>query len=121
MLLLALELNLDRWLVPGGGEDLEGPCLHVALHGGVGELAPDEPLGVEDGVLWVANRLVFSALSDESLVVGERDVGGRRARPGIVGDDVDVVILPDTNARVRGAKIDAHGDSGGLVFLFRHG
>ncbi|GMT27288.1 hypothetical protein PFISCL1PPCAC_18585, partial [Pristionchus fissidentatus] len=43
---LSLELNLHLGLASLGGDDLEGPVLHVGLDGGVVKLAADESLGV---------------------------------------------------------------------------
>ncbi|EPY27152.1 NAD-specific glutamate dehydrogenase domain protein [Strigomonas culicis] len=56
-LVLAVELHLHDGQV-ALGDDLEGPVLHVALHLGVLELAADQALGVEDGVVGVQWRPV---------------------------------------------------------------
>ncbi len=48
--------------------------LHVSLDGGVGELATDQPLGVEDSVGRVHGNLVLGGISDQTLSVGECDV-----------------------------------------------
>ena len=59
--------------------NLEGPVLHVGLDGGVGELATDQTLGVEDGVGRVHGDLVLGSITDQAFGVGERDVGRRRS------------------------------------------
>lgn len=69
---LALELDLGLGLA-GLVDDLEGEVLHVGLDLGVGELAADETLGVEDGVPGVHGDLVLGGISDETLSVGEGD------------------------------------------------
>jgi hypothetical protein len=53
LLLLALVLDLDDGLVTGLGLDGKGPVLHVSLDLGIGELAANQALGVEDGVVGV--------------------------------------------------------------------
>lgn len=43
-------------------------------------------LDVEDGVLGVHGSLVLSGLTDETLLVGERDKGGGSVTTLVVGD-----------------------------------
>ena len=112
LLLLPLVLHLDDGRAAGTGDDREGPVLHVALDAGVAELAPDETLGVEDGVGGVHGRLGLGGISDEALGLREGDVGGGGAVTLIVGDDLDAVVLPDAHAAVRRAEVDADGFSG---------
>ena len=72
---------------------LEGEVLDVALHSGVAPVAPDEPLGVEDGVLGVGRELVLGRVADQSLaLLGEGHV--RRGYPValVVRDDVDAAV-----------------------------
>jgi len=49
----------------------------------------------------VHRGLVFRGISDETLVVGERDIGWSGAITLVVGDDFDSVVLPDTDAAGR--------------------
>ncbi|KAI3485069.1 hypothetical protein L1887_51742 [Cichorium endivia] len=113
-LLLALVLDADLGLTTDAG-DLEGPVLHVGLDLGVVELAADETLGVEDGVVGVHGDLVLGSIADETLRVGEGDIGGGGAVTLIVGNDLDAVVLPDGDTRVGGTEIDADslGHDGG--------
>uniref|UniRef100_A0A7N0UQF0 Uncharacterized protein n=1 Tax=Kalanchoe fedtschenkoi TaxID=63787 RepID=A0A7N0UQF0_KALFE len=115
-LLLALVLHHDHRLVARPGNNLERPVLHVALHRGVGELPPDQPLRVEHGVVRVHGDLVLRRVADQTLRVGEGHVGGRGAVALVVGDDLHPVVLPHAHAAVRRAEIDP--DS--LSFSFRH-
>lgn len=71
---LALVLDLDHRL-SALVNNLEGPVLHVALDVPVCERATDETLSVKDSVLRVLRRLVLGRLTDEALLVGERDPG----------------------------------------------
>mmetsp|Transcript_26891 Transcript_26891/g.60289 ORF Transcript_26891/g.60289 Transcript_26891/m.60289 type:complete len:670 (+) Transcript_26891:57-2066(+) len=121
---LAVELDLDVGPVAVVGDDLERPVLRVAAHRGVAEVAADEALGVKDRVVRVDGRLVLGAVADEALaVLAKGDVRGGRPVALVVGNDLDAVLLPDTNARVRRAEVDAdaHGVVGGGVLGLRHG
>jgi hypothetical protein len=72
VLLLALELNLDDGLATLVN-DLEGEVLHIGLDLRIGELATDQSLGVEDGVLGVHGDLVLGGITNQTLGVGETD------------------------------------------------
>jgi hypothetical protein len=99
LLLLAAVLDLDIGLALAG-QDLEGEVLHVRLHLSVVEATTDETLGVEDGVVRVHRDLVLRGIADETLGLGEGDVGWCGAVALVVGDDLNAVVLPDTDATV---------------------
>lgn len=59
-------------------------------------------LGIEDGVSGVHGSIVLGSLTNETLLVGERDEGGGGERTLLVGNDLDIGTLVDGNARVGG-------------------
>lgn len=48
-------------------------------------------------VVRVHSDLVLCGITDETLALGERDIGGCRPVTLVVGDDLDTVVLPDTD------------------------
>mmetsp|Transcript_19214 Transcript_19214/g.40126 ORF Transcript_19214/g.40126 Transcript_19214/m.40126 type:complete len:150 (-) Transcript_19214:402-851(-) len=108
LLLLALELHLDHRLRPLIYH-LERNQLHVLLDCGVLELAPDEALGVVDGVGGVGRRLVLSCVADQALVVARpRHVRRRDPVALVVRADLDAPVPVDADARVGRAEVDAN-------------
>ena len=101
---LTLELNLDDRLAVLV-DDLEGEVLHVGLNLGVGELAANQTLGVEDRVLGVHSDLVLGRITDQTLSVSEGNERGRRPVTLVVGDDLDAPAALYTNARVSRAQV----------------
>jgi hypothetical protein len=94
LLLGALGLDRDHGLV-GAVDKVEGPVLAVLLDVTVLELAADETLGVEDGVLGVLGGLVLGGISDETLVLSECDPRGGDTVSLVVGDDFNLAALLD--------------------------
>ena len=84
---LALELNLDDGLA-STVDDLEGEVLHISLDLSIGELAADETLGIEDGVLGVHGDLVLGRITDETLGVCESNERRGSSVTHVVGDDI---------------------------------
>jgi hypothetical protein len=61
----------------------------------------------KDSVDGVHGDLVLGRISGEALGVGEGDVRGCGEVTLVVGDDLDTVMLPHTDARVGHVEIDA--------------
>ena len=94
-------------------DDLEGEVLHVRLDLCVLELAADETLRVEDGVVWVHRDLVLGGIADQPLVVREGHIRGCCPVTLVVGNDFDTVVLPDTDTSAKGKKCCKNLDLGG--------
>ena len=86
----------------------EWPELDIALDTLVLILSSDESLGVEDGVGGVSGGLVLSGISDESLLLGEGNVGWGGVESLIVSDNFYLVVHPYSNAGVGCSKIDSN-------------
>jgi hypothetical protein len=112
--LLAAVLHTDV-RVSAFAEDGEGEVLHVRLHFVVVELTADKSLGIEHARVKVRISmtkkkiqnvrvgrvhcdLIFCSIPNETLVVGERDVGWGGTVTVVVGDDLNTIVLPDTDA-----------------------
>mmetsp|Transcript_39400 Transcript_39400/g.92147 ORF Transcript_39400/g.92147 Transcript_39400/m.92147 type:complete len:255 (-) Transcript_39400:123-887(-) len=118
-LLLALELDRDVGLALLLG-DVVGEQLLVVLHGAVAVLAANQALDVEHSVLGVEGALVLGGVTHKALVIGESNPRGGDTVTLVVGDDLDLAVLVDTDARIRGAKVDTDGGVDRLL-VRRHG
>lgn len=100
------------------GRDLDGDLavllaefvrqqLLVALHGLVTELASDQSLGVEDGVVGVECSLILGGFSNQSLSSLSIECDPRRSNTvsEFIGDDFDSSILPNSYTRLGGTQI----------------
>ena len=88
--------------------DLEWEVLDVVLDCGVGPIAANEPLGVENGVLGVGGQLVLGSITNQTLTLsGESHVGGGDTVALVVGDDLNAAVLE-------------HSDTGKLSKLQSH-
>jgi hypothetical protein len=93
LLVLATVLDLNNGLGTLV-DDLERPVLHVCLNLGIGELATDQALGVEDGVVGVHGDLVLGGIANETLRVVEGDIRGSGSVALVVGYVVKSADVP---------------------------
>lgn len=66
-------------------------------------------LDIKDSVRWVHGSLVLGRLTDQTLLVGERNERWGGEATLLVGNDLNGGALVDSHARVGGAQIDADG------------
>merc|ERR1712166_1722486 len=118
-------LSLGIVEVGGDGDNGVGDGLtHVSLsdflhldedHGGdlisldvlVTEFTANESLGVEDSVGGVSGNLGLGGVSDESLLFGEGNVGGGGVESLVVSDNLNFIVLPDSDTGVSSSKINS--------------
>ncbi|KAF1755604.1 hypothetical protein GCK72_012054 [Caenorhabditis remanei] len=62
----------------------------------------------EDGVVWVHGDLILGGISNQTLGVGESDVRWSGSVSLVVGNDLDLSVLEDSNAGVGGSEIDSN-------------
>jgi hypothetical protein len=100
-------------------KDFEREVLDIGLNLSIFESATDETLGVENTVkktigvnqnrrrrtdkarirvMWVHGNLILRGITDQPLVVAESDVRRRRPVTLVIRDDLNAIILPDTDA-----------------------
>lgn len=95
----AWHLNAHVWLSTLG-DDVVWKPLDVTLDFLIVEFATDEALNDVNRSLRVVRCLVFSGLTNEALLVGERDERGCDSVTELIRDDLDTSILEYTDARV---------------------
>lgn len=61
----------------------------------------------KDGVNRVHGNLVLSGVTDQTLSVGEGNIGRGSPVTLVIGNDLNTIVLPDTNARVGSSEIDS--------------
>ena len=96
-------------------DDLERPMLHIRDDGRVIHFTTDETLGIEHGVDRVHGSLILGSITNQTLRLSERNPRRGGAVALIISNDLDALILPDTDARIRGSQIDTN--SGSINFL----
>ena len=105
---LTLVLDLNHRLALRSSQQLERPVLHIALHRGVVKLTTNQTLRVEHRVLRVHRNLVLGSISNQTLRVRERNVRRRRTLTLVVRNNLDLVVLPHSHARIGRSKINTN-------------
>ena len=116
LLVLTTVCDGNVWL-SGLVEDLEGEVLDIRLHFGIVKLATNKTLGIENAtkdelimenmyckvkkcilrVVRIHSNLVLCGIANETPALRERDVGRGRAVTLVIGNDLNTIILPDTD------------------------
>jgi hypothetical protein len=78
----------------------------------VSELTSNQTLGVEDSVDSVHGSLRLGSISDKTLSLREGNVRWGGTITLVIGDDLNAIILPDTDTGIGGSKIDSDRFSG---------
>jgi hypothetical protein len=122
LLLGTIDLDLNNGTVITV-DNLEGEVLDIALEGLLGVLAANETPGwwlanclagrrisvyildIVDSVLGVCGGLVLGGVSNETLLLGEGDVGRSDSVTLIVDENLDLALLHHTDTAVCGSKI----------------
>mmetsp|Transcript_44580 Transcript_44580/g.73800 ORF Transcript_44580/g.73800 Transcript_44580/m.73800 type:complete len:251 (-) Transcript_44580:140-892(-) len=107
-LLLRLILDLDSRAILRLAHHFERPQFHVRLHGRIIVLSANQSLGVKHGILGVSCSLILGRSSDQSLSVRKRDVRRCGSLTHVVWDNLHCVVLPCSDARVRGSQINTN-------------
>ncbi len=103
-----LALHVDPGITVIGFRDLVRDHLYVPLHDLVLELASDEALDGEQGVMRIRYSLPLGGLADQHLVIlGERDDRGGGPIALTVLDHTGLTALHDGHARIRRAEVNA--------------
>lgn len=66
-------------------------------------------LHTKDGVERIHSDLVLGSVTDESFSISERDIGGRGPITLIISNNLNTIMLPNSNTRVSGTEIDTDG------------
>ena len=90
-------------------DDLERPMLHIGDDVKFVHFATDKSLRIEHSVDRVPGSLVLSCITNQALRFRERNPGWGGEVALVISNDLNTLVLPDTDARVRGTQIDTNG------------
>mmetsp|Transcript_20468 Transcript_20468/g.28362 ORF Transcript_20468/g.28362 Transcript_20468/m.28362 type:complete len:236 (-) Transcript_20468:151-858(-) len=97
LFLLTLVINLNHRFFSVTRQDSERPQFQIRLDAGIAVLASNESLGVKNCVAWVHRDLILSGITNETFCVSESNIGRCSSVTLVVGNDLNTVMLPDTN------------------------
>jgi hypothetical protein len=110
-------LTLNVRLVSVLADNLERPMLHVLLDGRVVHLPSYQTLSVEDGIDGIHGGLILGSVTNQALRLGESNPRRCRSVTLIICNNLDTLVLPDSNTGVRCSEVDAN--SGAVYFLHK--
>ena len=116
LMLLTLPLDLHLRLSTSSLYNLERPMLDIILNHSIIKLATNETLGVKNSVRGVCCSLILCCIANETVFLGESDVGRRCTISLVVSDNFYSSILPDTYSTVRSTQINSDGNTRGGHF-----
>ena len=117
---LTIDSCLIVWSFLSALDQGERPSEHILLDVLIVELEAQQPLRVIEGVVQILHHLVYRGIAHNFVSILFNGYNGwYRLRTRIILHDIDslLVLLPDTDAGVRGAEINAHPDFLGIVVL----
>lgn len=115
LLLLALIFDDRVGIVTHAGLNLEWQSFDVVLNSLIAKLAADETPGIINSVGWIPGYLVLGSITNKHLTVCKGDECGHLSSTLVFGDDLDIVVLPHSNAGVSGSQIDSY-ESHSIVY-----
>lgn len=89
--------------------NFERPELNVSLDCSIWKFTTYKSLSIEDGIKRVSSSLIFSRITNKTLVFSESYVRWSGVETLIISDDFNFVVCPDTNTRVCGSEINTDG------------
>lgn len=88
--------------------------LHVCLYRLIRVLSTYQAFGIKDGILGIDGGLIFGGITDETFSgLSKGNVRRSDSIALIVGNDINLPILEDTDAGIGGAEVDA--DNGRVI------
>ncbi len=105
---LSFVLNTNNWFSFWSLLDFERPMFHISLDDWIIEFTANQTLGIKDSIVWILGSLIFGCITNEPFSLCEGDIRRSGSISLIIGNDLNSVILPDTNTGVCCSKIDTN-------------
>jgi hypothetical protein len=94
---ISFVLDNNNRLVVSSSLNFKGPVLHIFLYDRISEFSSDKSLGIEDSIVGIFGYLVLGCISYESLSFSEGDIRWGGPISLIIGNDLNSIILPNTD------------------------